>query len=201
MIRSSNKPLIALTGGVASGKTAVSNRLAALGAIIIDTDLIAREVVEPGSSGLKQVVTVFGEDVLQPNGGLDRRALRQRIFDSPAARRQLEAIIHPLIKKRAEAMIQAADPERMVVLVVPLLVESGLFGRVDAVVVVDVPEELQVQRLLDRDGSSREDARRMLSAQASRHERLAHADHVIDNSGSLSDLDRQVSTLYRSLMG
>ncbi len=201
MIRSGNKPLIALTGGVASGKTAVSNRLAALGAIIIDTDLIAREVVEPGSSGLKQVVAVFGEDILQPNGGLDRRALRQRIFDSPAARRQLEAITHPLIRQRAEAMIQAADPERMVVLVVPLLVESGLFGRVDAVVVVDVPEELQVQRLRDRDGSSREDARRMLSAQASRHERLAHADHVIDNSGSLNDLDRQVTAIYRSLMG
>jgi dephospho-CoA kinase len=191
--------IVVLTGGIASGKTAVSDRLAEAGIPIIDTDVIARQVVKPGTPGLARIVEVFGPHVLQPDGALDRRALRQRVFDSPAARRQLEAITHPLIRARVSEQIEAASAEPVIVLVVPLLIESGLFEDADEVVVVDVPEEVQIKRLRARDGSTVEQARRILAAQVSREERLKHADHVIDNSGSLRQLEERVDAWLKRL--
>ncbi|AKS42015.1 dephospho-CoA kinase [Wenzhouxiangella marina] len=191
--------LVALTGGIASGKTAVSDGLAARGAVIIDTDLLAREVVQPGSIGLERIVDVFGEDILQANGALDRRALRQRIFDSPAARQQLEQITHPLIEQRVRERIRQAGRSELVVLVVPLLVETGLFDDVDEVLVVDVPREVQIERLTARDGISIEQAEQILAAQASREERLARADQVIENDGSLADLEDRIDRYFDRL--
>jgi len=191
--------ILVLTGGIASGKTAVSDRLAASGIRVIDTDVIARDVVAPGSPGLTRILKVFGEDMLQANGALDRKALRQRIFDSESARHQLNSITHPLIEEEVRAAIDAAYGENAVVLVVPLLIESGLFEDADEVIVVDVPEQIQIERLMRRDGIDAEQAERILNAQASRQERLARADRVIDNSGSLRDLEAQVDRLIEQL--
>ena len=144
--------LIALTGGIASGKTAVSDHLARLGARIVDTDLIARQVVEPGSDGLCDLVEAFGNDIIDSNGALDRKALRQRVFADPAERRRLDALLHPRIEKATREQIQDGRDAPYVVVVVPLLIESGLFTDADRVVVVDVPRELQISRLIERDG-------------------------------------------------
>lgn len=190
-------PVVALTGGIASGKTAVSDRFAALGVPVVDTDTIAREVVAPGTSGLAAVVAEFGPEILDADGGLDRAALRRRIFSDPAARRRLESILHPRIAAEARRRIDAAEGP-YAVLVVPLLVESGLFADADRVLVVDVPESMQVERLLDRDGMDADAARAALDAQAPRSRRLAAADDVIDNSGSLQALDDQVRALDRA---
>ncbi|MEN1727813.1 MAG: dephospho-CoA kinase [Pseudomonadota bacterium] len=184
--------IVVLTGGIASGKTSVSNRLAAAGFTIIDTDVIARDVVQPGSRGLAKIVEVFGDDILQINGALDRRAMRNRIFASTSARQRLEAITHPLIDEEVWEQIAAASDRAVVILVVPLLVESGLFGDADEVIVIDVPAAAQIARLQSRDGMDLEGAERILAAQASREQRLARADHVIDNSGSLVRLEKQI---------
>lgn len=193
--------IVVLTGGIASGKTTVSDRLADAGIPIIDTDVIARQVVKPGTTGLARIVEIFGSHVLQPDGALDRRALRQRVFDSPAARRQLEAITHPLIREQVDKDIEAAGTEPVIVLVVPLLIESGLFKTADEVVVVDVPESVQISRLRARDDITAEQAARILAAQSSREERLRHADHVIDNSGSLRQLEERVDAYLQGLIG
>lgn len=201
MNRESKRPVIALTGGIASGKTAVSDRFAERGATVVDTDRIARAVVEPGSEGLRAVVDAFGPEVLADDGQLDRRVLRNRIFSDSAARARLDAILHPRIARAARAAIAEADGP-YVVLVVPLLVETGLFEDADRVLVVDVPESLQLQRLTARDGVGPEQARAALAAQASRAERLAVADDVIENSGTLEALDVSVEALdrrYRAL--
>ena len=190
------RPVIALTGGIASGKTAVSDRFSALGASVIDTDRIAREVVVPGSEGLARIVDAFGDELLGPSGELDRRALRDRIFADADARARLERILHPRIEARARAAIRAADGP-YVVLVVPLLIESGLFGDADRVLVVDVPESLQLDRLTARDGVTLDQARAALTAQATREQRLAVADDVIENTGTLEALDEQVRRLDR----
>ncbi|MDJ0813102.1 MAG: dephospho-CoA kinase [Woeseiaceae bacterium] len=194
-------PRIGLTGGIASGKTTVANLFADLGATIIDTDVIAREVVEPGQPALGDIVAAFGDEVLRPDGSLDRAALRARIFASDEARKTLEAITHPRI--RAETLRQAdAAGGAYQVIVVPLLVESPLRGSVDRVLVVDCPEQVQIDRLVARDGESEDGARRILAAQSSRSERLAIADDVITNDGRLEDLQQQVADLheiYRSL--
>ncbi|WP_376696015.1 dephospho-CoA kinase [Wenzhouxiangella sp. EGI_FJ10305] len=192
--------LVALTGGVASGKTSVSNRLAELGAPVVDTDLIAREVVAPGSAGLKAVVDAFGPEILDASGALDRPALRERVFARPAQRESLEAILHPLIERESRRQIDRHHDADYVVLVVPLLIESGLFRDADRIVVVDVPESLQIQRLLARDGVDQAQAEAMLSAQASRSERLAVATDVIDNSGSLDDLVQATDELHERLL-
>lgn len=186
--------IIALTGGVASGKTAVSDRFAALGVPVIDTDVLAREVVAPGSTGRGEVEKAFGPEVVDRSGRLDRTALRRRIFDDLAARRQLEEILHPRIAAQARRRMATIEAP-YAVLVVPLLVESGLFDDADRVLVVDAPERLQVERLMARDGASRSQARAMLEAQASREERLARADQVIENTGTLEALQRQVDRL------
>ncbi len=205
MSRDSAPRVIALTGGIASGKTAVSDRFAALGVPVIDTDLLAREAVAPGRPGLAEIVDAFGVDLLDERQALDRRALRERIFSDADARRRLNAILHPRIEQAARNAIEQAgsDPQvRYVVLVVPLLVETGLFEDTDRVLVVDVPETVQLERLAGRDGISEDQARAALAAQATREERLAIADDVIDNTGSLQALDEAVERLdrkYRAL--
>jgi dephospho-CoA kinase len=192
---------VGLTGGIASGKSAVANMFAGLGIPVIDTDLIAREVVSPGSPALQEIAATFGAAVLLADGSLDRPKLREIVFSAPARRKQLEAITHPRIGAAMEAQCrQAGGPYQ--VLVVPLLIESGLDRRVDRVLVVDCPEELQLKRLMMRDGESELRARQLLAAQLSRAERLASADDVVDNSGSLADAQRRVTELdavYREL--
>lgn len=193
--------VVALTGGVASGKTAVSDRFAELGVPVVDTDVLAREVVARGSAGLDEVAEAFGPGVITADGELDRAALRRRIFDQPGERTRLERLLHPRIAEAALGRIdELAAP--YAILVVPLLVESGLFTDADRVLVVDVPEDVQIERLMQRDGTSREQAEAMLAAQASREQRLARADDVIENTGTLKDLYRRVDQLaekYREL--
>ena len=191
--------LVALTGGIASGKTAVSDGLAKLGATVIDTDLIAREVVAPGTPGLERIVASFGNDMLNENGSLNRSGLRERVFADPQDRKLLEAITHPLIEGEVKARIAAADQADYIVLVVPLLVESGLFSDADKVVVVDVPEDVQIERLTARDDIDDYQAQAMIRSQASRESRLDIADYVIDNRSSLANLEKQIQTLDRTL--
>jgi len=187
---------VALTGGVASGKSTVERLFASRGIEIIDADHVAREVVAAGTAGLADIVEIFGTDVLSADGSLDRRAMRERVFADERARRQLEAIIHPRVR---EVLRQRASEVHSAygMLVIPLLVESGDYAWVNRVLVVDVPREVQRERLLKRDGISRELAEAMLDAQASREQRLAVADDVIDNSADLESLDDAVERLHR----
>ncbi|MEE4162302.1 MAG: dephospho-CoA kinase [Woeseiaceae bacterium] len=188
---------IGLTGGIASGKSTVADILANLGAQIIDTDVVAREVVEPGQPALDEIRDAFGDDVFEDDGTLDRRRLRERIFASPRDRERLEHILHPRI--RDATISQAASLEGPYqVIVVPLLTGSSLVALVDRVLVVDCDEATQVERLLDRDAESEEQARRILAAQASREERLAIADDVIVNDGSLEELESRASQLHEN---
>lgn len=194
--------LVGLTGGIGSGKSEVSRRFAALGAVIVDADLIAREVVEPGTPGLAQVVEAFGDGVLAADGSLDRDALAAKIFGDDEARRRLNGIVHPLVGARSFELIAAAadaDPRAIVVNDVPLLAEGGLKDRFQAVVVVDTDPETQVRRLVDLRGMAEADARARMAAQASRDQRLAIADHVIHNDGDLADLQSQVERVWAAL--
>ena len=194
---------VGLTGGIGSGKSEVSRRLAAHGAAIVDADLAAREVVEPGTPGLGQIAAVFGPEVIRPDGRLDRDRLGQLIFAEPGLRAKLNAIVHPLVHERMgqldrEAMA-AAGPGGIVVHDVPLLTENGLAGGFDAVVVVDAPEDQQARRLTAERGMSAGQARERMAAQASREQRLAIADIVVDNSGTMEDLDRRVEEVWAVL--
>lgn len=187
---------VGLTGGIASGKSTVANLFAARGATVLDTDVIAREVVVPGSHALAALVAAQGGGILDRQGGLDRAELRRRIFADPATRREVEAILHPAIL--AELQRQAArSPGPYQVFVIPLLVEAGLEHLVDRVLVVDCTEEEQIRRLAARDGESREGAVRMLETQATRERRLAAADDVIDNGGAAAALPARVAELDR----
>jgi len=186
---------VALTGGIASGKSTVADLFAALGVPVIDTDVIAREVVEPGQPALAQVAETFGSEVLGSDGRLDRRRLREWIFADPEARRRLEAILHPAIRAEMERRSRAADGPYQV-LVIPLLTEGKRRDHVDRVLLVDVPEELQVQRLMRRDGVSHEQAQASLNAQAARAERLAMADDILHNTGRPEDLPENVAALH-----
>lgn len=192
---------MALTGGIASGKTAVSDRLAALGAAVIDTDLIAREVVEPGQAALEEIAKGFGHEVLAADGSLDRRALRRIVFNDETARHRLENILHPQIEARVRERIAEQHQAPYVLLVVPLLIETGLFNDADHIVVVDTPESVQIQRLTQRDGIDEQQARNILAAQASRQQRLERATHIIDNGDSLEALLQQVERLHEELIG
>lgn len=195
------KPLVViLTGGIASGKTAVSDHLARKGVPVVDTDRIAREVVRTGSPGLQAVVEAFGPAVLDDDGTLDRARLRQQVFSDDSARRQLEAILHPLIESEARQRMDQYGDAAYVLLVVPLLVETGLFGDADRVVVVDVPESTQIERLMTRDQLSHEQAERMLAAQTDRQQRLDAATDIIENDGSLAQLRHQVDRLHEDLL-
>ena len=186
---------VALTGGIASGKSVVEHRFALRGVGIIDADLIAREVVAAGTPGLAEVVQAFGNDVLAADGSLDRKAMRERVFADPEARHRLEHIVHPRVR---HAMQEALGKMRgsYGILVIPLFVESGEYGWVDRVLVVDVDRETQISRLLKRDGITRELAEAMLDAQATREQRLSVADDVIDNSLDLEALDAAVDELH-----
>jgi len=191
---------VALTGGIASGKTTVADLFAALGVPVIDTDVIARQVVEPGQPALAAVVAAFGPDVLDADGRLDRRRMRARIFADPTARQRLESILHPAIRTEMERRSsEAGGPYQ--VLVIPLLAEGKRRDHVDRVLLVDVPESLQIERLVLRDGVSHEQARLSLGAQATRAERLTMADDVVRNTGSVDELQGQVARLHQLYLG
>jgi len=194
---------IAITGGIGSGKSAVSARLAAHGAIVVDADAIAREVVEPGTPGLAEVVAEFGTAVLRADGSLDRPAMAALVFSDPQRRRALEAIVHPLVAARSTELLAAAPADAVVVYDVPLLAESMRTTRAaghgfDSVVVVTAPRDLRVRRLVGR-GLTAADAEARIDAQASDEERRAIADHVVDNSGTLDDLDEAVDAVWATL--
>jgi dephospho-CoA kinase len=195
---------IGLTGGIASGKTAVGRAFEALGIVIADADIAARDAVAPGSSGLAEVVTAFGPDVLATDGSLDRAAMRRRVFGDDDARRRLEAIVHPRVRDTlARICTQAQSP--YAIAAIPLLTEVGgrtAYPWLQRILVVDVPVETQRTRLLARDGIDAALAERMIAAQATREQRLAIADDVVVNTGTLEDLQRRVAALdlrYRGL--
>jgi dephospho-CoA kinase len=186
---------IGLTGGIASGKSTVATLFAELGVPVIDTDVIAREVVKPGQPALQRIIEAFGREVLSPDGTLDRERMRARVFRNPDDRRRLESILHPAILQEMERRSEAAGGLYQV-LAIPLLVETGLANRVDRVLVIDASESTQIERLRARDGSSEQEARAMLSAQATRAQRLARADDLIVNDGDRTALVAQVERLH-----
>jgi dephospho-CoA kinase len=190
---------VGLTGGVASGKSTVSAILVELGAVLVDADRLAREVVARGTPGLAEVLAAFGPSVLTEDGELDRAAMGAIVFADESRRRTLEGIIHPLVRARAAELEAAAPPGALVVHDIPLLAETGQGSRFDAVVVVDVPTEVQVQRMIDTRAMSREDAEARVAAQATREERLAIATHVIDNAGPREDLRARVTEVFDHL--
>ncbi len=190
---------IGLTGGIASGKSTVANLFAALGVTIVDTDLLAREVVAPGSALLPRIAEHFGAEVLQKDGSLDRAALRSRVFANPAERQWLEQLTHPAIRELADKRCESAT-SRYVSVAIPLLVETAGAELFDRVLVVDCSPEIQLARLQARDGTTRAEAERMLAAQASREQRLAVADDVVKNDGDLATLREQVEKLHRQYL-
>lgn len=195
-MRTTGPLIIGLTGGIGSGKSAVTNRFAAQGASIVDTDEIAHSLTTPGGLAIEQIRDTFGDDVITPEGALDRDAMREHVFKDPDARRRLEAILHPMIRRISDALCQAA-PGPYVVLAVPLLVESASYReRVDRVCVVDCPVEMQVERVRLRNGLDEEQIRAIIATQASRDARRAIADDIIDNAGSLEALHGQVDHLH-----
>ena len=189
---------VGLTGGIASGKSLVADELAARGAIIIDADVLAREVVEPGALALAAIVDRFGAQVLR-DGQLDRARLAQIVFADPLARRDLERIVHPAVRARAAELERAAGDAAVVVHVIPLLVETGQHQDFDLVVTVDADHETQIQRLMLRNGFSRAEAESRIAAQASREDRKRAADVVLDNTGSLAQLREQIDALWAEL--
>lgn len=191
---------VGLTGGVASGKSTVSKMLAELGAVVIDADLLAREVVAAGSEGLAEIVEAFGEDVLTAGGELDRPAMGARVFGDPEARKQLEAIIHPRVRARGAEREAAAGPGTVVVHDIPLLAETGQADAFDAVVVVDAPVDVQLDRMTRLRGWTGEDARARIAAQAAREDRLAIATYVVENTGTREDLRRKVTEVFDTLV-
>ena len=196
------KFVVGLTGGIGSGKSAAAEEFARLGATIVDTDAIARELTGAGGAALQHIKSLFGDAFITARGAMDRDAMRQRVFSDPAAKTALERVLHPMIRAEAERRIAAAKGP-YVVYVVPLLVESGgARDRVQRVLVVDVPEALQVERVRTRSGLSEKEIRSIIAQQAARAARLAAADDVIENSGSLDALRKQVAALdarYRKM--
>ena len=191
---------IALTGGIGSGKSTVSRLLAEKGAIIVDADAIAREIVEPGEPALEEIRVAFGPEVIDADGRLRRSRLAEIVFDDPEALARLNAITHPRIAVRSAELLESAPADAVVVYDMPLLVEQGpqaLTGW-DAIVVVDAPDEVRLERLVAR-GVDREDGQRRMAAQVTRDARLAAADHVVDNSGDLASLERAVDALWTTL--
>lgn len=189
---------VGLTGGIASGKSLVAAELAARGAIVIDADVLARQVVEPGTPALAAIVERFGRQVLT-DGQLDRSRLGEIVFADPLARRDLERIVHPAVRARAVELERAAEGAAVVVHVIPLLVETGQQQNFDFVVTVDVDQEAQIQRLRARNGFSRAEAEARIAAQATREDRRAAADVVLDNTGTLARLSDQIAALWAVL--
>lgn len=191
---------IALTGGIGSGKSTVADRFARLGVPVLDADALARALTAPGEPALEEIRAAFGAKVIQPDGGLDRAALRRVVFADETARRRLEAILHPLIRARMLAWLGEVRAP-YAVLVIPLLFETGQTDLADRILVVDLPEEEQVRRVQTRSGLDEAEIRRILATQAARAERLAGADDRIDNSGGLAALEAQVERLHRFYLG
>jgi dephospho-CoA kinase len=197
-------PLIGLTGGIGSGKTTVSNLFAQLGAGIVDTDLIAHQITAPGGKAIPLIRDHFGAEFIDNGGALDRAKMRSLVFQNPEAKKALEEITHPLIRqetlRQADQLADAGAP--YLLLVVPLLIESGAWiDQIDYLVVVDCPEETQIQRVMHRSNLSRTEVEAILKAQASRQERLALANTVIDNQGKLSELKSAVQELHQKILG
>ncbi|MFI5692578.1 dephospho-CoA kinase [Kribbella sp. NPDC051586] len=192
---------VGLTGGIGAGKSAVSSRLAERGAVVIDSDVLAREVVARGTDGLAEVVAAFGPGVLMAEGDLDRPALGKIVFGDEDARRKLEAIVHPRVRARAAEIEHGSPADAIVVHDIPLLVETGQADQFDVVLVVDVPVEVQVQRLTSQRGMTDAEAKQRIASQASREDRLAAADVVVDNSGDLADLDHRLDQVWEQLTG
>ncbi|MFE3109149.1 dephospho-CoA kinase [Kitasatospora indigofera] len=190
---------IGLTGGIGAGKSEVSRLFASYGAVVVDADLIAREVVAPGTEGLAAVLAEFGPDVLRADGELDRPALGALVFADPARLRALNAIVHPLVRARSAQLEEAAAPDAVVVHDVPLLAENGLAPLYDLVVVVDAADEVRLDRLVRLRGMAEAEARSRMAAQATREDRLAVADLVIDNSGPLEALAPRVRQVWDEL--
>ena len=190
---------VGLTGGVASGKSTVSAILRELGAVVVDADLLAREVVAPGTPGLREVVEAFGPEVVGPDGQLDRAAMGAIVFADEAARRRLEAIIHPRVRRRAAEVEAEAGPDTVVVHDIPLLAETGQAGTFDAVIVVDVPVETQIDRMAASRGLGRAEAQARVDAQATRADRRAVATYVIENTGTIEDLRERVTEVFEKL--
>ena len=193
---------VALTGGIASGKTTVSDAFSALGVPIADADILARQAVAIDSPGLRQVIDRFGVKILQTDGSLDRARLREIIFSDSSARADLESIVHPEVRRLTNELIdtfeQAGHPYCLIV--IPLLVETGQQGRYDHIVVVDVAVEVQISRLQSRDGGTIDAAKKILNSQASREDRLAIADSIITNNGDITEINGQVKDLHESLL-
>jgi dephospho-CoA kinase len=192
---------VGLTGGIGSGKSEVARLLAGHGAVVVDADALAREAVAPGSAGLKRVMAEFGPDVLDADGSLDRSKLATVVFTDPDRLATLNAIIHPFVRRRSAEIVAAAPVDAVVVEDVPLLVENNLQGRYDVVVVVDASPETQVGRLTLVRGMSEPDVLARLSAQATREQRAAVADVIIDNDGDLGALQTQTDALWDRLSG
>ena len=188
-----------MTGGIGAGKSEVSRRLGAQGAVVIDADAIAREVVAPGTEGLAAVTAEFGAGVLRQDGGLDRERLGEIVFADPAMLNRLNSIVHPLVGRRMAELEKDAGTGAIIVHDVPLLAENNLDTGFDLVVVVDAPAHLQIDRLVRQRGMTQDQAEARMAAQASREQRLAIADLVVDNSSSLAELDRQVGDLWTEL--
>jgi dephospho-CoA kinase len=197
-------PLIGLTGGIGSGKTAVSDLLGTLGAGIVDTDVIAHQITAPHGLAIEAIAEQFGPDYLDAKGALDRVKMRDLVFNKPEAKKALEAITHPLIRqatiKQAELLAKNGAP--YLVFVVPLLIESGSWlNLLDEVVVVDCPKEVQISRVMHRSNLSRLEVEKILATQTSREERLAHANIVIENQGSFHQLEAKVEQLHQKILG
>ena len=192
---------VALSGGIASGKTTVSNAFAKHGVPIVDADLLAREVVAPGTEGLQLIVERFGADILNSAGALDRRQLRKIVFSNDDARADLEAIVHPLVRKLTQKNLEQHDADGALycIVVIPLLVETGQHKQYDHVVIVDVDQEVQIDRLMARDKSTREQAQKIISSQAGKEQRLAIADDLIINRSTKIAVDLQVRKLHERL--
>ncbi|MBM7515238.1 dephospho-CoA kinase [Nocardioides nitrophenolicus] len=187
---------VGLTGGIASGKSTVSSILRELGAVVIDADQIAREVVARGTPGLAAVVEAFGPEMLTPEGELDRPRMGALVFGDEAARRRLEGIVHPLVFERYAEQEAAAPTDAIVVHDIPLLVESGRAGEFDAVIVVDAPEELQLERMVRDRGWTEDEGRARIAAQATREQRRAVATYLIENTGTREDLRQRVTEVF-----
>jgi len=190
---------VGLTGGVASGKSAVATKLAELGAVVIDADALSREVVAPGTPGLNAIKNTFGPDILLPDSSLDRKALGAIVFSDEEQRLKLNNIVHPLVREAAAKLRSQAPVNALVVEDIPLLVESSQADRFDAVIVVQAPHDERIRRMIQDRGWSEEEAKSRMAAQATDEQRAAVADYVLDNSGTLDELQAQVSALYQQL--
>lgn len=191
-----SKFVVGLTGGIGSGKTTVANLFAAEGITLVDADIVAREVVAPGSTGLEAIVTHFGAEILTSEGELDRAKLRQRIFSHPEEREWLNQLLHPMIRQEMLAQVEKAT-SAYVIMVVPLLFENGLDRLVNRTLVVDISPELQINRTVKRDNVDASQVNNIISSQCSRSEKLARADDIIDNQGEISTLKREVQALHQ----